>query len=247
MAPTPAPVLVLAAHGSQRHSGAADHVARVGDAVRARCQFSAVRSVFQMGGPDAASLQGLSADGGVVVVPYMMTDGFLAASLTNAAATAIRAETPEAVVSVASAVGTHPWIADAAQDLAAEALSRSGISPAEGHVLIVAHGSRSHPASRQAAESQISLILAAGRFASVHLGLLEEPPYAQEVLAAMPRPAVVVGLFAAPGGHALDDIDEIVNAPGVIDVIDAGFVGQDPRMAEIVADRATAALGGSRS
>ena len=107
-------------------------------------------------------------------------------------------------------------------------------------MVLIAHGSEKHPASRQAAEAHVKQLRVRALFASVSLALLEEAPYPNDVLTTLRGKSglvVLIGLFAAPGGHAIDDINDIDNAAMAIDdvdVVNAGFVGLDRRMEDII-------------
>ncbi len=247
-APHDAPsTLILAAHGSVRHASAITHIDALCASLRETGPYTQVRAAYQMGGPGADALSDLTVTAGATIVPYMMTDGALAASMTVKIADALQRRMPDAAISVGQAVGTHPMIAEIAADRAATALIEQTISPADAQVMLIAHGSEAHPASRLAAEAQIARVRRMGRFAGVHLALLEEAPRPYDTFMTLRDPGgpvVLIGLFAAPGGHAIDDIDEIDNAAKAIDEIDCingGFVGLDTRMAEIVLDRARTA------
>lgn len=239
--------LILAAHGSVRHASAIDHIDALCAQVRRSGPFADVRAAYLMGGPDAAALDDLTLGGGVTIVPYMMTDGALAASMTGKIAETLRSRVPHTAVHVGSAVGTHPLIADIAADRVQKAVNDRGLSAEQAHVVLIAHGSEKHPASRLAAEAHVMRLCARKRFASVSLALLEEAPSPDDVLMTLRGRGgfvILVGLFAAPGGHAIDDINDIDNAATAIDdidVVNAGFVGLDPRMADIVLARADTA------
>lgn len=73
---------------------------------------------------------------------------------------------------------------------------------------LTAHGSPSDPASRQAAEALARRLARDGNWLAVQTAFLEEAPVLADAVAALRHPAVVLGLFAADGGHAVLDVTE---------------------------------------
>ncbi|MEX0694398.1 MAG: CbiX/SirB N-terminal domain-containing protein [Rhodospirillales bacterium] len=237
--------LVLAAHGSSRRPDANAVVERHAQHMRDTGPFSKVSTTFLIGGePAAATLKRIDCDT-VLIVPFMMVDGFLAEEVSKRIHSTLRQETKAPRILVADAVGTHEGITRIAQHLALKALTLDGYDAESASVVLVAHGSKGRPESRKAAEGHAASLQQMGVFRTVELAMLEEPPLLTNVLAALSGPAAVVGLFAAPGGHAIDDVHEAIRLSGRSDLSDAGPVGMDSRMSEIATLRAIQALQGA--
>lgn len=229
--------LILAAHGSSRRAEAAGHVAALAETVRANLGFKAAATIFAIGGPQDGAID-LGGAGQAVAVPLMMSDGQLAETVVH------RIEAGGARLIVADPVGMRPEIADIAADMAIRAAESHGWTPRDINILLVAHGSGSRPESRRNGERHAGRIRTMHRFRGVKLALLEEEPTIADALAALEGPVCVVGLFAAPGGHALDDVPAEIAASGRPRVVYAGLVGMDEAMADLVARCAMDALHG---
>lgn len=81
-------------------------------------------------------------------------------------------------------------------------------------VLVIAHGSTKGTQSRLAAEQFAARLTTAGSLANVSCAFLEEPPFADDAIAALPEGSVVVSLFAGDGLHGGHDLDRILAASG---------------------------------
>lgn len=227
--------LILAAHGSSRRAEAAAHVEGLARAAQERFGFASAQTLFLVADPTDAPPR-LDGAARAVVVPLMMSDGQLAED-------AVLRVMPGAVPIVrAEPVGLRPEIAGLAAAMAARAASDRGWLTADTNVVLVAHGSGSRPESRRNGELHVGRIRTLHRFRSVKLALLEETPTIRDALGAVEGPAAVVGLFAAPGGHAIDDVPVEIRASGHKDAVYAGPVGLDPGMVELIGASALAAL-----
>lgn len=236
--------LILAAHGSSRRPDANAVIERHAQHMRESGPFRKISTTFLIGGePAAASLRHIDRDI-VLIVPFMMVDGFLADEVSKRIHSTLRQGAKAPRTLVAEAVGTHEGITRIAQHLARKALTLDGQDAESASVVLVAHGSKGRPESRKAAEQHAESLRQMGVFRHAALAMLEEPPLLPDVLAAQPGPAAVVGLFAAPGGHAIDDVQEAIRLSGRSDLSDAGPVGMDMRMSEIATLRAIQTLQG---
>jgi len=230
--------LILVAHGSTRRPDAAFAVCRHAEEIRLRGIFADVDAAFLMGGrsPDEAAAA-VKTDT-VILVPFMMIDGYLAGRAEALLRDGLKAHGRTATVRTSEAVGTHPRIAGLAADIGLQVLTDRGLSAKAATLITVAHGSLRYPYSHIAAKAQTDAITFENRFKAVRLALLEEPPHLDAVLASTNGPAAVVGLFAAPGGHALDDVGDAIAASGRYDLFDGGPVGLSASMSDIAIARA---------
>lgn len=238
--------LILAAHGSTRRPDAAFAVRRHAEAIRKRGIFADVDAAFLMGGRSADEAATSVKTDTVILVPFMMTDGFLAGRAEGLLRDGLKAHGRAATVLTSDAVGTHPGIAGLAADIGLQVLTDQGLSAKDATLITVAHGSLRYPHSHIAAKAQTDVIAASHRFKAVRLALLEEPPHLDAVLAGTDGPAAVVGLFAAPGGHALDDVGDAIAASGRHDLFDGGPVGLSDGMSDIAIKRAFDIIDASR-
>ena len=237
-------LLIICAHGSAYHPTANDHVIKIAEQLRQSGSFFDVQAVFHTGKATEWSVTNISpsAIDQILIVPYMMSDGFLAKQMINKTKQAIRDAGIQTPVFGSPAVGTHPLIADLALKLAIDTTTEYGTSPDEISLVIVAHGSRNAPQSRLGAEQHLQSIQEKGVFKRTALALIEEPPFVTDILRTIDGPAVVVGLFAAPGGHAIVDIAEAIAEAARDDLMDAGPIGLHTDMHELIQRRSLQTL-----
>lgn len=230
--------LIVAAHGSTRRTEAAAHVEAVAAAVRAARAFASVSTAYILGEPNGATDIGDAQE--AVVVPLMMSDGQLAEAIVERVRGGLRDR--QVPILVAEPIGMRPETAELAARMAERTLRGHGWRDADTNIVLVAHGSGSRPESKRNGERHAASIRAMHRFRSVRLALLEEAPTIADALASVDGPAVVVGLFSAPGGHAMEDVPKAIAATGKGDAVYAGPVGADAGIAGLVTACARAAL-----
>lgn len=237
-------LLIICAHGSAYHPAANEHVHRIAKTLSAGNVFAAVQTVFQAGQstPWAPPKIDKDAYDQILIVPYMMSDGFLAKQMINKTKHAIEAADIAKPVFGSASVGTHPAIADLALKVATDAAAAGKKAPADLSLVMVAHGSKNAPQSRLAAEMHLQTVQETGIFSAASLAFIEEAPFVADVLRMIDGPAVVVGLFAAPGGHAIVDIAEALAEVARDDLINAGPIGMDQDMHNLIPLRALEAI-----
>lgn len=233
----PDTALILAAHGSSRRPEANALVDAHAAAIDAKHIFSSVHTVFLTGGPDPLDvIQHVTAQH-IIIAPFMMSDGYLVNIITKKLSAAISTDSKRHI-RVSEPVGTHPEIAAIAADMAVSTLKKNQHQPNEATIVLVAHGTKLRPESKTGAQLHLDKVKKMEQFAAVHLALLEEAPFIEDVLNDMTGPSAIIGLFAAPGGHAVDDVQTAINKSGRPNIHDTGPIGADPRMINIAIDRA---------
>lgn len=182
----------------------------------------------------------------ICAVPLLMSDGVIAQRLRHALS---------GVAAGRHVIFTRPiglcakLSAIIARQVTATCQSH-GLTPAATNILLVAHGAKADPASREAAHDHAARLSQGRHFAAIATSFLEEPPSVADALAALPGDVVVVGLFAGGGAHAERDLPAQVAAarsdhPGTL--IYAGAIGDDLGIADLIigeANRAIAAEAG---
>lgn len=237
-------LLIICAHGSAYHPSANEHVDRVAQRLAADNMFAAVQTVFQAGQSAPWTPPEIEQDAydQILIVPYMMSDGFLAKQMINKTKHAIEAAGIARPVFGSASVGTHPTIAELVLKVAADAVKAGDKKPADLSLVMVAHGSKNAPQSRLAAETHLQTVQERGNFRAASLAFIEEAPFVADVLRMVDGPAVVVGLFAAPGGHAIVDIAKALAKVARNDLINAGPIGMDQDMHKLISLRAREAI-----
>lgn len=224
--------LVIAAHGSNRRPEANAYVQELADEITRRNVFAWVTTVFAVDDKEFSLPDGEAR--GVVIIPFFMSDGGLAEKLTAEIAGSLSDQAPNLQILQTDPIGSRAEITDYAIDLATSASQQTPHSAEESALVLVAHGSSVRPESREDARKQVNAIKAHRRFDEVKLALLEEPPSLGDILHETSKPTVVVGLFAAPGGHAMDDVAAEIDAAGIEGVCNAGPVGLHAGFGELI-------------
>jgi sirohydrochlorin ferrochelatase len=133
-------------------------------------------------------------------------------------------------------LGLHPALARLVAARAAEALARNHWTADQADILLIAHGSKISAASRRATELQAARLRALGLFGAVSTAFLEQKPFLPEALASMRGPVVAVGLFAARGMHADQDIMRMLADSRRTDVDYLGAIGADADIPDVIVD-----------
>lgn len=237
-------VLIICAHGSAYHPAANEHVLEISSVLRQSGDFADVQTIFHTGQTADWSAPDLepSAFDQIFIVPYMMSDGFLAKQMIEKAKHTIEEAGITKPVIGTPSVGTHHSIVALVLKVATEATEVHQLSPDELSLVIIAHGSRNAPESRIGAEAHLQSIRDSTRFKETVLGFIEEPPFVANVLKSVEGPAVVVGLFAAPGGHAIVDIAEAMQEANKDNLINAGPIGLHRDMHDLIRLRVIEAM-----
>lgn len=241
------PAVLLVGHGSSKQPGAIRTLERHAAVLAKRKAFADVRAAVLIGEPRPADvLQDLAA-GSVVIVPMFMCAG---RTLHEMLPRALALPPGEEVAPLPSPrhlrlcppIGLQPGLATIIAARAAEAMADNGWPERQSRLVLVAHGTRSDPASRQATESQAGRIAASGRFAAVATAFLEEPPSLAELLPELPDPVVIAGFFAAEGQHAGADIAAALAPFAGRRIRYLGAIGADAGIADLIAELAGCAV-----
>ena len=229
--------LVLAAHGSSRRPEANALIDAHAASIGAKNIFSSVHTVFLMGGADPLDvIQDVTAQY-IIVVPFMMSDGYLVDVIAEKLNAAISSDNTRDM-HVSDPIGTHPEIASIAADMAESMLIENKLTPMDATVVLVAHGTKQRPESKVGAMHHLESVKSMNRFADVRLALLEEAPFVDDVLKEISGPSAIVGMFAAPGDNAIDDVQDAMAKNSRSDMLNTGPIGANSRMINIVIDRA---------
>ncbi|MFO1113076.1 MAG: CbiX/SirB N-terminal domain-containing protein [Rhodospirillales bacterium] len=231
-------VLIIVTHGSSRCDAVAEVMARHAAALRERRLFADVRTALLHGGPPPqqalAGLQGRP----VYVIPVLMCAGrhaleTLPKALGLCAGNESAASPP---VHLCRPLGLHPALPGLMTARIGEELARRHWLPAQTGVLLAAHGSKMGAASRRAAELQAARLRDQGLFHSVATAFLEEAPLLAGAVRTMAGPLVIVGMFAAPGMHAGQDVSRMLAQCRRADLAYLGAIGADAGIPDIIVE-----------
>lgn len=231
------PALLIAAHG-ERSAGADNRsVMALAADLQARGVAAAVEVGFLKGSPSIGDAVTRLADHDALVYPLFLADGFSARTLLRrrlAQAGAFDSGGGRAI-RVLAPLGRDPALAELVVRRAREAASQRGFPAFGGDLILLAHGSTVHSASRNAAERMARAIAARRRFARVRTAFLEEPPPLKHVVATTPGFAVIVGLFVSDGLHGGGDALRQIRELRRPDAVFAGNIGGFGDLPDLVA------------
>ena len=189
------------------------------------------------------TLQSVLADlspGPVLIYPLFMSDGYF---VMQAIPQTLEAEAGTRQIDVAAPVGLSPGLPRLVAQHGEAAAQAAGFFAQDIQLLLVAHGSKSDPASRNAAQCVASALAMEERFAGIELAFLEESPFLDDQIRAVEGPVVVVGLLAGEGLHGGVDLPEAVARSGRKDVVLSSPLARSPALTRLIAedlDRMTA-------
>ena len=181
--------LLLVAHGSSRYPQAADHLLRLADRLRQRKLFARIDVAFWRQQPELSKdhLQGER----IFLLPYFAGVGKHTEELI-----------PERLgkdsrIRYCQPIGANPCIPD---------LIERRLANRDAALLLVAHGSHHHAASRTP-EAIAATLRQRGKFAEVAVAYLEQEPNARNWRRLVSRSEVIVQpLLLAAGMHASDEL-----------------------------------------
>lgn len=222
---------VLIGHGSSLHVSAAECLSEHAEKLRAYKIFTDTGYATLNGGPSPEeALTKFDDVKRILVLPYFMTDGYLS-RLATTSRLGIHQNDPR--ITVCPPIGKCPQLVVLAADIAEECRTLNGWIKNAWDLLLVAHGASKDPASKRETEKIAQQLSSRTSAADILVSFIEEAPFIHDVARKLKRPTVVVGLFAAPGGHALDDVPEAL-AEAHVPVHYSGAVGDDPRMVDAI-------------
>ncbi len=248
--------LVVAAHGSHHDPDAARSAFAHVDRIRNRDIVDEVRAAFWKEEPAFREVLRTLASETVYVVPLFMAEGYFVDTvlprelrLTDDATLDV-----EKSVHLTPPVGTHPAMREVIINRAAS-VAGEGASGPETALVVVGHGTERHPESGASTQEHVERLRALDRFGEVLALFLDEPPYVGDLSDHVTaETVVVVPLFVADGLHTKTDIPRAIGLDptafgedGIRAEIDgrriryAPAVGTDPRMAEVILERASSA------
>lgn len=244
-------VLILAAYGS-RHSPMANAiVCRHARKIAALRLFDEVEAAFYLGQPRFASvLDHVQADD-VTVVPVMTSSGLFCDDVLSRELAKNR-RFSKIRLRISRPVGTHPDMALLVADRVKRTLQGHDLRPDQTALAIVGHGTDRHARSRRATESLAAVLQDRGVCARVLPFFLDEEPTVDDIYSRLPPYDVIVVPFLIGGGrHSTQDIPTRLGILGpsrqtlpISRLVHGRFVvcdtpvGTDPRLADIIVQRA---------
>lgn len=217
------PSILLVAHGAtssgEAEAAARDHARRLAASGR----YREVSLCFLSNEEVAPTLP----PGDVFIVPLFMSRGYFVETRipalfgldSGALVRRVHLRTDAAGrLFFCEAIGEDPMLAGILAAMGREAAAAMNVAASDLHILLIAHGSASSSASREAAEQQRQALVEGREFAAVSLTYLSEPPHLAVWLreegarGAHGAALAAIGVFAANGPHAGEEIPAILES-----------------------------------
>jgi sirohydrochlorin ferrochelatase len=231
--------LLIAAHGERGGNGDNAGVWRLAEALKARGLVDEVGCGFIKGKPDISETLRAFAATEVVIYPLFASDGYFTRIRLPEI---LETEKTDKTIHVLPPLGLDPKLPDVILRHVRHCATSNGIDCQKAIAILLAHGSRHDPISRQAAEGMVEAIRRRGGLRGVEVAFLDEPPSLQQVLAEPEGPAIVVGLFCGDGVHGREDVPRQMEGTGRADIFLAGNISQFEEVAELIATAVSRAL-----
>jgi sirohydrochlorin ferrochelatase len=235
--------LLLAAHGERTPDAGNESVTRVAAAIDALQIVSGVAVGFINGTPTIAKALSELAARTIIVYPLFASNGYFTRDRLVQLIDEANADRRQ--IRILPPLGLDPGLANLVADRISQMAAETGCGPTSLTAVLLAHGSRRNPASREATESMAREIAGRAVFKAVDVAFLEERPFLDEAMSSTEGPAVVVGMFSGDGLHGARDAPRLVARLGRPDVRYAGVIGNLPGIAEVVRRSVLEALAGN--
>lgn len=238
------PSLLIVAHGECGGSGENRLPYALANAVRQHGDFAAVDVGFIRAEPLLEHVGRSLPDGPVTVFPLFMSNGYY-----------VRQAIPERLgidgdgrdglkrpVRILNPIGLSSAMPPILADLAADTARDAGFRINDATLLLVAHGSRKDPASRNAAISVATALEGISQFRKIEIAYLEEAPFLEDQLKSITGPVVAAGLFIGEGMHGKEDLPLAVIECGRKDVVITPALALSPKLIETMREEISSAL-----
>lgn len=208
--------------------------------------FAGVEASFLACSPGPVDAMASMAGERIYVVPMAMCDGYLTSMAIprllglGGPDQAPGGEAGRRRLIRCPPIGLNPDLARIIAGCALALGREHGLDPGATRLLLVGHGARNDDASRRATMAQASRLRMRGQFAGVDCAFLEEPPAIKDQLARGDGDCIVIGMFAAGGAHADEDVPRQLRAARLGRrgrIVYAGAIGADPAISVLVLDQ----------
>ncbi|MBI5321923.1 CbiX/SirB N-terminal domain-containing protein [Bradyrhizobium sp.] len=224
--------LLIAAHGERQPGASNESTLQIARAVAARGIVAEVAAGFINGTPAIGEALDRLKARRVIVYPLFAANGYF----TRDRLVGLLDEANERgrVIELLPPLGLDRGLPRLIAARAGLLAAANGFAPAAFDIVLLAHGSRRNPASREATEWVAGEVAGLGACRQVKVAFLEEAPSLEEAARACPGPTVVVGMFSGEGLHGARDAPRLVAGLGRTDVAYAGVIGNAPGIEDLV-------------
>ncbi|MBR0704121.1 hypothetical protein JQ599_29735 [Bradyrhizobium diazoefficiens] len=236
----PSIALLLAAHGERRPGAGNTGAFQLAHALAARGLVAEVAVGFISGTPGIREALEMLTAGRILVYPLFASSGYFTRDRLVQLLDEARGDGRR--IDMLPPLGLDPGLPDLLCDQTVACARDHGFAPEDCTFVLLAHGSKRNPASRQATEQVAREIETRAVCRKVVVAFLEEQPSLEEAAASISGPAIVLGLFSGEGLHGAKDAPKLVARLGRRDIVFAGIMGSGPGIEDLVARAVVAAL-----
>ncbi len=237
--------LLIAAHGERQPDAANESVQRIAQALAKQGLVGEVAVGFINGQPAIGEALGALTARRIIVYPLFAANGYF--TRDRLVQLIDEANTPDRHVEILPPLGLDPGLPDLVIGRLAQVARERRFAAETCAVVLLAHGSRRNPASREATEAIAQEIASGGAFRDVGVAFLEEQPFLDDTMRSLEGPAVVMGMFSGEGLHGARDAPHLVARLGREDVVYAGVIGNASGIEEMIGRTVQAAIDGGGS
>jgi sirohydrochlorin ferrochelatase len=224
--------LLIAAHGERRPGAGNESVSRLARAISEKGLVAEVAVGFINGEPTVAGALLSLAARSVIVYPLFAANGYF--TRDRLAQILDEANGQRRAIHILPPLGLDPAVPKLIADRLADVARDNDWMLETATVILLAHGSRRNPASREATERVAEQLADLGTCRTVEVAFLEERPMLEEAANACPGPAIVVGMFSGEGLHGARDAPRLIAGLGRSDIVYAGVIGNAPGIEDVV-------------
>lgn len=233
--------LLIAAHGERQPGASNASTLQIARAVAAR-GIVEVATGFINGAPSIGEALDRLAARKVIVYPLFAANGYF--TRDRLVRILDEANGQGRSIELLPPLGLDRGLPRLITDRAGIIAAANGFAQKAFNIVLLAHGSRRNPASREATEWVAAEVARLGVCRQVKAAFLEERPSLEDAAKACPGPTVVVGMFSGEGLHGARDAPRLIAGLGRPDVVYAGVIGNAPGIEDLVVRAVEQALDG---
>jgi sirohydrochlorin ferrochelatase len=237
--------LLIAAHGERQPDAGNESVQRIARALGTRGLVGEVAVGFINGRPAIGEALGALAARRIIVYPLFASSGYF--TRDRLVQLIDEANTRGSRIEILPPLGLDPGLPELVIGRLAQVAREYRFAGETCAAVLLAHGSRRNPASREATELLAQEIAGRAVFGDVRVAFLEERPFLEETMLSLEGPAVVMGMFSGEGLHGARDAPRLVAQLARADIVYAGVIGNAPGIEEVIGRAVQAAIGASAS
>ena len=233
--------LLIAAHGERQPGATNEGVLRIARAIAARDLVQEVAAGFINGTPTVKEALGALAARSIIVYPLFAASGYF--TRDRLVQLIDEANGQGRKIEFLPPLGLDPGLPDLVADRIGQVMRENNFAPKSSSAVLLAHGSRRNPASREATELVASEVARREVCRDVRVAFLEEAPRLEQTARSIEGPAIVVGMFSGDGLHGARDAPRLIAELGRADMVYAGVIGNAAGIEELMERAVRKALG----